>query len=537
MLQRAATPKKGAKSSRIAKAGSFSSSAIGKEIDAFLDRKDGDLLYEIQQLPDGQKVLSPKNPKSPNGLPAGLDSEKKTMGYFSLYWEPLLHDLAFLEEMRDNISLIAGAFQKFTDLVMEGFHLECEDPANNDEINDLMVNDPTVDFAEIMRNSIFQLATIANAFYVPEYVNDDQGFRVSNFRPVRATAMRKLRDENLKTLGYVQLLHRPAEIFYGGLSAPTFWNPEDVCCGIAYSDGWYAYGKPPLAALPFVTKMKLQMERDMIEMLHQHVPRIDVTYTPDQQMNDESVQAALTKAGSEIGALKPTDNYIHTPDFTFEYKGPNGKALEFSGPLKYVQDQMYAILPLLSAYLSGDLNINPITAQQAFRVECAIANMLRQRVNVMFAPMFKRVAQERDLGSIKAVFTDLDAETAEITARTQEYQSQNAASNRDNGFIDQDTAAQHATVKSPGGKVKKAAEPAAIPPPAPALDPNKQQPSDAAPPSKGGKSKVGDSKKGPKAADRSAPTPDKRPRGKRHEDALTLEDRCEELLDCIAEIL
>jgi hypothetical protein len=204
-----------------------------------------------------------------------------------------------------------------------------------------------------------------------------------------------------------------------------------VCCGMAYSDGWYAYGKPPIAALPFMTKMKLQMERDMIEMLHQHVPRIDVTYTPDQQMNEDEVRKAITDAGNEIGQLKTTDNYIHTPDYTFEYKGPAGKSLDFGAPMKYVSEQLYAVLPVLSAYLSTDLNINPIIAQQAFRVTCSIANQLRQRLNVMFYPMFKRIADERGLGKIKMTFTDLDAETQEVNARTQEYQAQNAATNRD----------------------------------------------------------------------------------------------------------
>ena len=263
-------------------------------------------------------------------------------------------------------------------------------------------------------------------------------------------------------------------------------------------------------------------------------------------MNDDQVRAAMKAATDQVAGLKSTDNYIHTPDFQFEYKGPGSSGLDFSAPMRYISEQLYAVLPLLSGYLSSDLNVNPMIATQSFRITCALANYVRGRLNVMFRPVFDRLQDERGISQIKAVFTDLDAETAETTARTQEYQSNNAATNRDNGFVDQDTAAKHATAKSPGGPVKKAAEPGAIPPPAPPVDPNKTPASPGGnkptvgdakkPPSKGGRSRTQDTKKGPKGKNRSAPTPDKRTKGRRHEDVLSLEDEVQALRDFVADI-
>lgn len=539
MLQRP-IPGKGKRPSGVASAGTLSSTTVGKEIEAFI--KDTDLFYEATTSPDGRPVLTPKLGVNKTGA----NNEQQIMEQYGWYWEPLLHDLAFLEQMRDNIALVSGVYEKFTDLVMEGFHLECEDPDDNDEINELLIEDPMVDFAEVVRSAVHQIATIANCYFRPIYATDDRGFHVRAFRPIRATAMRKLRDENLVVRGYVQLLHRPSEFLFGTPTTPTIHLADEICCGQAYTDGWYAYGKPPLAALPFIAKMKLQMERDLVEMLHQHVPRIDITYTPDAQMNDDQVEEAMNAATKQVASLKSTDNYIHTPDFVFEYKGPAGKSLDFSDAMRYISEQLYAVLPLLSGYLSSDLNVNPMIATQSFRITCSLANYVRSRINVMFRPVFDKLENERGLSKIKAAFTDLDAETAETMARTAEYQANNAATNRDNGFIDQDTAAKHATVKAPGGSVKKAAEPGAIPPPAPPLDPNKTpapggtKPTvgDAKkPPSKGGRSRVQDTKKGPKGKNRSAPTPDKRPKGRRHEYVLSLEDEVNELRDYVSQII
>jgi hypothetical protein len=354
--------------------------------------------------------------------------------------------------------------------------------------------------------------------------------------------MRKLRDANLVTQGYVQLLRRPGEFWFGGNKAndmPVVWLANEVLCGTSYIDGWYPYGKPPLAALPVVAKMKLQIERDLVEMLHQHVPRIDITYTPDTQMNEDQVQDAMDRAKAQIAALKPTDNYLHTPDFEFEYKGPGGSGLDFSDPMRYIGEQLYAVLPLLSGYLSSDLNVNPMIATQSFRITCSLANYLRSRIKVMFSPVLKRLADERDLGKITINFADLDAETAETTARTNEYNTNNAATARDAGFLDQDTAAGHATSKTPGGPVRKAAEPGAIPPP---VDPNKAAPGGPnanngdgkKPPSKGGRARTPNRAKGPKPANRSAPTPDKRTKGRKHE-ALSLDDEVAGLREVLSQ--
>jgi hypothetical protein len=537
MLQRP-SQNQAKRSSGVVSSGSSANTAVGREIEDFI--KTTDLYYEANVAPDGQKILSPKLGVNK----AGSKNEQQIMEQYGWYWEPLLHDLSFLAQMRDNIPLVSGVYEKFSSLVMEGFRLECEDPDDNEEINELLIDDATVDFSEVVRSAVHQIATIANCYFRPVYATGDRGFHVRTFRPIIATAMRKLRDENLIVQGYVQLLHRPSEFLFGTPTTPTVWLAEEMCCGSAYTDGWYAYGKPPLAALPFVAKMKLQMERDLVEMLHQHVPRIDITYTPDAQMNEDQVQAAMKDATSQVAGLKSTDNYIHTPDFTFEYKGPGTSGLDFSNPMRYISEQLYAVLPLLSGYLSSDLNVNPMIATQSFRITCAIANYVRSRVNVMFRPVFDKLADERGLSKISIAFTDLDAETAETTARTQEYQANNAATNRDNGFVDQDTAAKHATAKAPGGPVKKAAEPGAIPPPAPPVDPNKQPPGGTKPsvgdakkpPSKGGRSRTQDTKKGPKGKNRSAPTPDKRTKGRRHETVLSLEDEVQQLRDYVAEI-
>lgn len=454
--------------------------------------------------------------KIPGGmLKNGSAQEQAIMAGLGWYWEPLLHDLAFLEQMRDQIALLSGAYQKFTDLAMEGFTVQCDDENAAQEVADLLINSQ-VDLFEAVRSSIFELCSIANCYRKPVYTRDENnGFTVKTLRPIRATAIRKLRDEDLITEGYVQLLHRPSEFVFGGTpQTPTLYTSDEMLCGIAYTDGWYAYGKPPLATLPFVVKIKLQMERDIAEMLHQHVPRIDITFTPEEQMNDDQVQAAVTQVKTDVQQLQPTDNFVHTPDTTIEYKGPQGKALDAQFPLNHVEEQFFAVLPLGPGIIGRDSNINPYTAQQQWRMTSSLINHIRKRAYQMFLPMFQRLKDERGWTALPIFgWRDLDAETSEVEQRTNEYRVQNAAASRDAGFVDQDTAAKDATAHRAKGPVKKAAAPGQLPPP---KDPNKQQP-----PAGGGgntpRKKVGDSKKGPKGKDRSAPTPDKRPQGKRHE--------------------
>lgn len=490
-------------------------SALARQITAFCKEFARD---QFLQLAEASKDVPGKGKiKVPGGLLSkGAANEQAIMAGLGWYWEPLLHDIAFLEQMRDSIPLLAGAYQKFTDFVMDGFALQHEDPQVVQRFQQSLLWSG-VDFDEVVRESIYELVSIANCYRKPVYENTAQGLTVKTLRPVRATAIRKLRDEDLMTQGYVQLLHRPSEFIFGGTPhTPTVYLADEFLCGWAFSKDWYAYGVPPLSSLPFIAKMKLQMERDLVELLHQHVPRIDITYTPEEQMNQDQVEKAIDDVKADVAGLQPTDNFVHTPDTEVEYKGPGGKAPDFSGGTNHVEDQFFAVLPFAPYLLGRAFNINPIMAQQIWRLMCVLANRLRIRVYVMYRPMLERLAKAWGIPDPPTFkFNDLDAETNETQARTDEYHIQNAAAMRDNGFIDQDDAAQHATRNRPGGPVKKAAADGPLPPP---VDPNKVPPGGSAG-GTGASGKVGNKNKGPKGQNRSAPTPDKRTKGKRHEDS------------------
>ncbi|MHB8590781.1 MAG: hypothetical protein ACYDBO_02200 [Vulcanimicrobiaceae bacterium] len=488
------------------------SSALGKEIDAFAKSFTQNQFMRFTEAAKGKTGSG--NLKVPYGaLSKGVSSEQAIMAGLGWYWEPLLHDLAFLEQMRDTISVLAGGYQKFTDLVMEGFDVQGNDPQAVKAVQDEWMDDARVDFREVVRSTIFELLTLANSYRRPIWNRNDKGqFALRTFVPVRATAVRKLRDADLVTEGYVQLLHRPSEFIFGGTpQTPTVYLADEMICGIAFTDGWYAYGKPPLASMPFIIRIKLQMERDLAEMFHQHVPRIDITYTPDDQMNQEQVDDAVKKLSGQIAALKSTDNFIHTPDSVVDYKGPMGHALDPTGAQNHIEDQIYAVLPLGPGILGRDVTANPMLSTQQWRLTCAMVNHIRARAYIMHKPALKRFCDERGFTDVpKYTWTNLDSETAEQNARTNEYSIANATAQRDAGYISQDDAAKKATAHHPEGPVKKAAKPGPISPPV--------NPDNAATPGSGARPKVGDSKKGPSGPNRNAPTPDKRPKGKRHED-------------------
>lgn len=486
-------------------------SELGKQISQFCREFSKDQFLRFAE--DSKKVPGKGKIKVPGGmLSKGMANENIIMAGLGWYWEPLLHDLAFLDQMRDSIPLLSGAYSKFSDMVMDGFAIQHEDPQVVKRFEEALLWSG-IDFDEVIRESIFELLTIANCYRKPIYEGGGKNLTLVTLRPVRANAIRKLRDENLVTEGYVQLLHRPSEFIFGGTpQTPDISLADEFLCGWSFSKDWYAYGVPPIASLPFITKMKVQMERDLAELLHQHVPRIDITYTPEEQMNQDQVEEAVAGVRSDVAKLQPTDNFVHTPDTEIDYKGPMGKALDFSGGTNHVEDQFYAVLPLGPHLLGRTFTINPIMAQQLWRLSNVLAKRLRTRVYVMYRPMLKKLADAWGIPDVPLFkFNDLDSETQNLQAQTDEYQIQNAASLRDNGFISQDDAAQHATRHKPGGPVKQAAADGPIAPP---IDPNKIPPPGAGDATGG---KVRNADKGPKKPNRSAPTPDKRTKGKRHE--------------------
>lgn len=490
-------------------------SELAKQISQFCKEFGREQFLRFQEaasnVPGKGKIKVPAS-----ALSRGAGYEQKLMAGLGWYWEPLLHDLAFFEQMRDSVPLLAGAYQKFTDVIMDGFAIQHEDPEVVKRFEDALLWSD-VDFDEVVREAALSILTLSNCYRLPIYEGSSQGLALKTLKPVRPNAIRRLRDENLVTEGYVQLLHRPSEFIFGGTpQTPTIWLSDEVLAGIAFTKDWYAYGVPPLASLPFIVKMKLQMERDLAELLHQHVPRIDVTYTPEEQMSQEQVDDAITDVRTQVSGLQPTDNLVHTPDTVFEFKGPQGKGLDFTGGTTHVESQFYAVLPLGPYLLGREFNINPIMAQQIWQLSNVLAKRIRIRVYVMFRPMLEKLAQSWGVDVPTFRFNDFDVETQETQARTDEYHIQNASAMRDAGFINQDEAAQHATRNRPGGPVKKAAADGPLPPP---VDPNKQPPG-----ATGATGKVRNADKGPKAPNRSAPTPDKRTRGKRHEATKPFDD-------------
>jgi len=438
----------------------------------------------------------------------GSGSERMMMQRLGWYWEPMLFDLNFYEEMRDSIPLIDGEVQKFLDIVFDGFSLHCGDEADpqvSQDLQDELLNDQDVDLLETLRNAALDIYFLGNVFKVPKWKTDDKGRKtLKTLKPVRASAMRALRDEDLILEGFVQLLHRPSEFLVGNTpSIPTIWKADEVLWGKMRTYGWYAYGRPLPTSLPFVLKIKLQMEKELAEMLHQHLPRVDIIFTPDQQMNQEQVDEALTDVKTKVAKLKANDNFAHTPDTTIAYIGPGGHALNAESSQSHIESQHFYIFPLSPAIQGLDSTANPFDSQQRWSVMCMLAGALRTRIEHFIRPVLKVYQTEWKLPApITFGWSQLDPERQSTQAQADEYQINNAAANRDHGFIDQDTAAQQATSNRRGGPVKKAAAPGEIPPPTPPGDPTSPSPKVQNP--------------GPKRDGTKVPAPDKRPKGKRH---------------------
>lgn len=495
------------------------SSEFANEMQVFING-----LKERRFLQIVEAVKVGKDKKGPRlQLPAsklmgiGQNSERALQEAFGWYWEPLLHDLAFFEEMRDCVSIVDGSVQKLVTLAMDGMRLQVQgrDEAKND-LNKMLFRDQNVNFREVVRRSMIDIFSLGNCYAKPEYIRDEKGrLALEVIRPIRANAVRKLRNDKLATEGYVQLLHRPSEFILGGTPhIPTVYPVDEIAYGWMRTFGWYAYGRPLMSSLPFVLRLKLQMERDLAEMLHQHLPRIDVVFTPDEQMNQDQVDEALADIQGQLAKLLPTDQWAHTPDTTFEYKGPQGHALDFANPQKHIEDQHFYVLPLAQSIMGLDSRGNPYDSQQRWTIATKIAAELRGAAEMMFSPMLDKIAEDWGIESIELGWSDLDPENTQNLAEADEYTTNNAVLKRDAGFIDQDTAAKHATQNHADGPVKKAAAPGQLPPP---VDPNKPDTPASKPKNNTSKTR----KTGPKTDGTKVPDRDKRPKGKRHDQMLS----------------
>lgn len=496
-----------------------------KEMDVFIKQFSDERFLEIYEgikrsgIKQKQKVGKDIKLRLPISTIAGFgnQSEQTLMAAFGWYWEPLLHDLVFYEEMRESVSLIAGQIQKLVDTALCGFKICNDDPKIVKQIEDLLVNNQNVNLKESIRNAMIDIFSLGNCYKKPEWIKLQNGqTSLEVIRPIRANAIRKLRNENLATEGYVQLLHRPSEFILGGTPhTPTIYLYDEVICGMQRSQNWYAYGSPLCASLPFVLKLKLQMERDLAEMLHQHLPRIVMTFSPAEQMNQEQVDDSIDDLKSEVSQMRPTDNFITTPDVRVEYVGPQGHSMDFSPTQQHIEEQLFYVLPFARAIMGLDSKSNPYDSQQHWTLACNIAADLRDAIKVMFRPMFKILEEDWGCSEISIGYDDLDPEMTQKHAETDEYVANNAVLKRDNGFIDQDTAAKQATAHHADGPVKKAARPGAIPPP---VD-NTGVKDGGAPGGAGSKVRT----KGPKKDGTKVPDKDNRPKGKRHareQDAL-----------------
>ena len=521
--------------------GKASSSDIVRDINTFMESWKQERFLEITSAVEAVAIAQGNNnsgKKVKVNLPAsalqagGKAAERSLMQALGWYWEPLLHDLAFFEEMRDSVPIIDGSVQKLVDVALDGFKLQCEDPDVQQELEMALLDDPNVDLRETFRNAMIDLYSLGNCYKVPIWTTNENGRKVPKvFRPIRANALRKLRDEDLYLEGFVQLLHRPSEFIMGVPSIPTLYTTDQVLWGIMRSYGWYAYGRPALSSLPFMTRLKLTMERDLAEMLHQHVPRINITFTPDDQMSQEQVDSALADTASDVGKLRSTDNYVHTPDVTFEYAGPENKGLDFQAPQKHIEEQLFYVLPFAPAIMGRDSQANPFDSQQHWTLATMIAESLRTAVVRMFKPCLNTLAQAWGIeGGITVAWGELDPTKQQQMGEAEELNINNAALNRDNGFLDQDHAAKRATSFHKDGGVSKAAAPGKLPPP---IDPNKPDP--AAPGA--GKTVVDKTKnrdKGPNKDGTKAPQSDKRPKGRRHDKNSAFADLRDAALEALS---
>jgi len=254
----------------------------------------------------------------------------KLQQYGYLYEAPKDSYLGLYKQLYDNVPVLDGAVNAYTDLICSGWKINSVNPEEAELITNELTN---TNFDKTLKTSMDNY--FIYGYYGTEMVPSPKFDKIVKFQEIPTEQLRLKRDEFANIIEFVQEAS-PRTIRI---------NPAMVLFSANRESTTEPYGRSLFRSLPWITRAMLELQDSMTKIYRRYgSPRFHVKYLPALQLDQNTLNSRLTTLKGKFKDIEIGQDFFTSGDVQIDLigVGAGGGGRQFSMTIE-MQEVMMSI--------------------------------------------------------------------------------------------------------------------------------------------------------------------------------------------------
>jgi len=355
-------------------------------------------------------------PRKTTPAPNSFDFQEATQSfrlqqYGYLYEAPKDNYLPLYKLLYDNVPVLDGAVNTYTDLVCAGWEIEDDDPDEGKLVTQELRNTNFDKTLKTMMDDYF-----IYGFYGAEIVPNKQFNKFSKLQEIPNTELRMKRNDLGDITEFVQEA-RPKTITFDPAMVLFSANRESVT---------EPYGRSLFRSMPWITRVMLEMQDSMNKIYRRYgSPRFHVKYIPAIQLDQTTLETRLNAIKRKFKDIEIGQDFFTAGDVEIAMIGAGGgEQFRITIEMEEINQAVFSGLKLPAGVLG--YNYGSTETHLKKQIEILLGRILSYQteqesvINLKLMPLLATIYNLKNIPKIKfkkPVITDEATDVAVETAK------------------------------------------------------------------------------------------------------------------------
>lgn len=262
----------------------------------------------------------------------------KLRDYGYLYESPKDNFLSLYKQLYDNVPVLDGAINAYTDLICSGWKINSDDPKEAEFITNELKK---TNFDKTLKTILDDY--FIYGYYGAEIVPSKKFDKIEKFQEIPTEELRLDRDDYGNIIEFIQETARKIIKI----------NPKMILFSANRESTNEPYGRSLFRSLPWITRIMLEMQDSMSKIYRRYgSPRFHVTYTPAIQLDQNVLNDRLTKLKKKFKDIEIGQDFFTAGDVAINMIGAGGKEqFKLTIEMEEIMQSMFSGLKLPAGVL------------------------------------------------------------------------------------------------------------------------------------------------------------------------------------------
>jgi hypothetical protein len=305
----------------------------------------------------------------------------------------------------NNVPVLDGAVNAYTDLICAGWSIESDDPVEAEFITKELTNTNFDKTLKVSMDNYF-----IYGYYGTEIVPSQKFDKIVKFQDIPTEQLRIKRDQYGNITEFVQ------EAFNGAIK----FNPAMVLYSANRESATEPYGRSLFRSLPWITRIMLEFQDSMAKIYRRYgSPRFHVQYLPALQLDQTTLESRLKILKNKFKDIEVGQDFFTSGDVKVDMMGvgagSGGRQFSLTIEMQEIMMSIFSGLKLPAGVLG--YNYGSTETHLTQQIEILLGRLIsyqKEQAHVINLKLMPLIATIYNLKSIPSLVFDKPVITDEV---------------------------------------------------------------------------------------------------------------------------